>query len=219
MAYFKTSNTSLVHLLHDHIYTHPADNSLVCLNAGEKFYLVEKVSDNWWSVIRTEQDRHLLYVPVCYAEEIPRGKHPDAAAGLHGRKDLPPKPPVKPKNLLGKPVPEGNKSFPAVTDEARIELFNILISQTDGKSKSREARNDVGYKSSDESDLEKGSRVDEDVEFSERLSGDRDVFDENSGAVMRHGYKGSMQSLDVEFLDDCEVAETALNDKVSWHCL
>lgn len=224
MASFKIANTSLVHLLHDHIYTHPANNSLVCLNAGEKFHLVEKVSDNWWSVVRTEQDHQLLYVPVCYVEEIeeiPRGKHPDVSVGFSGKREPPPKPPVKPKNLPGKRdlPPEANKSFPALTNEARIELFNILMSQNDGKSKSREVKNETGNRSSDESELEKEGGADGDVAVAERLASDRDVFDENCGSTARHGYKGSMQSLDLEFLDDCEVVEASLNDKVSYHCL
>lgn len=171
-----------VQLLHDYVYTIPGGKTLISLKSGDKFILVKKISANWWAVRRSADDTEILFVPSSYAEEFAAAKISEGVGGITGKKDHPPKPPAKPKTAFGKREP------PKITDEARIELFNILTSNP-----SDLLRMDKGNPSGEDRITEKNGNV-------ENLS--ENFMRENSTSFARH--KGSMQSLDLEFLDDGE---------------
>lgn len=179
-----------VQLLHDHVYTIPGSSTLVSLKSGDKFVLVKKISANWWAVRRSADDTEILFVPSSYAEEFPAARISEGVGGIAGRKDPPPKPPAKPKSAFGRrePPTEVNKPVPKITDEARVELFNILTSNPKNL-----LRMDKGYPSGEDRITENNGNAENPSESCWR---------ENSTNVARH--KGSMQSLDLEFLDDGE---------------
>lgn len=170
-----------VQLLHDHIYTIPGGNTVISLKAGDKFSLAKKVSAHWWAVFRSAEDTEILYVPSCYAEELSSVEAPGMINGIGGKNDLPLKPPIKLRPSYGRheTPPEENKSTPKVTDEAQIELFNILTSYQNNSLKTEKV-------------------------FS---CGEM----ENNSKISRH--KGSMQSLDLEFVDDEEFNHTFFHEK------
>ena len=92
-----TRRRLLVRLLYDFHYTLPEDSSVVSLKTGD-YHLREKVSDNWWAVFRPDDEQTSFYIPASYAEEVKATELDETSVAF--RKDLPPKPPIKPKKPI-----------------------------------------------------------------------------------------------------------------------
>lgn len=111
----------VVDLLFDFQYTIPGSKkNAVFLRAGERFRLLEKKSENWYLVLRLETDES-FFVPVLYSELV---KLPSKKPSV-----VPPKLPVKPKNLLEKlqnDLEINPPSPPVIEDSVQIELFKLL---------------------------------------------------------------------------------------------
>ena len=205
-------NPVQVSMLYDYEYTLPGgDGSRVSMKAGECYCLVEKKTQNWWAVANPDS-KEIFFVPSSYVEEIrvtsPVSPPPKiTVTDTEFRRDQPPRPPAKPKNLLEKmKMNNYNEKRPTIETEAQIELFNILTSgaQTNTLSCSVSPTTDSGNRA----EMDTNSTNVAAIHFGEYWSNDNDILlggDDDDGVSpkqFRHG--SSMQSLDIEFNEDDE---------------